>query len=261
MEVLRLHCGGEIGYFQCMSFLRLFAIIALSCVCILGAEGSPKSKVLVVTGGHGFEKKEFFGVFEANQRIAFTHAEHSKGTSDVYDRPDLYSYDVVVLYDMVQNITEEQKAKFMGLFERGIGLVVMHHALVSYQPSWPEFERIIGGTYPEPADQRGKVTENFGYEHDVDVPVKIVAKDHPITAGLSDFELNDEIYWGFRTSADVTPLITTTHPKSGKPLAWARTEGKSRVAYIQLGHGPSAFKNENFRKLVGNSIGWAGRKS
>jgi type 1 glutamine amidotransferase len=78
---------------------------------------------------------------------------------------------------------------------------------------------------------------------------------------LSDFELNDEIYWGFRTSADVTPLITTTHPKSGKPLAWARTEGRSRVAYIQLGHGPNAFKNENFRKLVGNAIGWAGKRN
>lgn len=247
------------GYSVVMKFLRLIAVLAWSCIWIVGAEGPGKLKVLVVTGGHGFEKKEFFEVFEANKGISFTHAEHSKGTSDVYDRKDLYSYDVVVLYDMVQNITEEQKAKFKGLFERGIGLVVMHHALVSYQPSWPEFERIIGGTYPEPADQRGKVTEKLGYEHDVDMPVKIVAKEHPITAGLSDFELNDEIYWGFRTTADVTPLITTTHPKSGKPLAWARMEGKSRVAYIQLGHGPSAFKNENFRKLVGNAIGWAGR--
>jgi type 1 glutamine amidotransferase len=247
------------GYFVIMKFLGLIAALAWSCICIVGAEGPGKLKVLVVTGGHGFEEKEFFEAFEANKGIAFTHAEHSKGTSDVYDRPDLYSYDVVVLYDMVQKITDEQKAKFKGLFERGIGLVVMHHALASYQPSWPEFERIIGGTYPEPADQRGKVTEKFGYEHDVDVPVKIVAKEHPITAGLSDFELNDEIYWGFRTSADVTPLITTTHPKSGKPLAWARTEGKSRVAYIQLGHGPSAFKNENFRKMVGNAIGWAGK--
>lgn len=241
----------------------LKALIAAICTfaSLFAAEKSDNLRVLIVTGGHGFERKEFFEVFEANKGIEVTHAEHSKGTSDVYERRDLYSYDVVVLYDMVQNITEGQKAKFKGLFERGIGLVVMHHALVSYQPSWPEFERIIGGTYPEPADQRGRVTEKFGYEHDVDVTVKIVAKEHPITAGLSDFELNDEIYWGFRTSADVTPLITTTHPKSGKPLAWARTEGRSRVAYIQLGHGPSAFKNENFRKLVGNAIEWAGKRN
>lgn len=246
------------GYFNGMKCLRLIFGLLVSCMAI-GAAESGKLKVLVVTGGHGFEKKEFFAVFEANKAITFTHAEHSKGTSDVYDRPDLYSYDVVVLYDMVQNITEEQKARFKGLFERGIGLVVMHHALVSYYPGWPEFERIIGGTYPEPADQRGKVTEKFGYEHDVDLSVKILAKDHPINAELSDFQLNDEIYWGFRTRPDVTPLITTTHPKSGKPLAWTRTEGKSRVVYLQPGHGPSAFKNENFRKLVANAIAWAGR--
>ena len=223
------------------------------------ADDARKLKVLVVTGGHGFEAKEFFEVFKVNKGIEFTHAEHSKGTSDAYDRADLYSYDVVVLYDMVQNITEAQKAKFKGLFERGIGLLVMHHALVSYHPSWPEFERLIGGTYPEPADQRGKVTEKLGWEHDVDIKVQVLTR-HPVTEGVDDFELNDEIYWGFRTRPDVTPLITTTHPKSGKPLAWARTEGKSRVVYLQLGHGPTAFKNENFRKVVGNAIGWVGNR-
>ncbi|HEX7862821.1 MAG TPA: hypothetical protein VF773_20985 [Verrucomicrobiae bacterium] len=113
-----------------MRVARLILVLVMSCVAIVAAEGAGKLKVLVVTGGHGFEEKEFFEVFRANKGIEFTHAEHTKGTSDVYDRADLYSYDVVVLYDMVQNITEAQKAKFKGLFERGIGLVVMHHALV-----------------------------------------------------------------------------------------------------------------------------------
>jgi type 1 glutamine amidotransferase len=131
----------------------------------------------------------------------------------------------------------------------------MHHALVSYQ-GWPEFERIIGGTYPEPQDKKGKVTPELGYEHDIQVPVTIVARNHPVTAGLSDFTIHDEIYWGFRTRPDVTPLITTTHPKSGKPLAWARTQGQSRVVYLQLGHGPEAFENPNYRRLVAQSIRW-----
>jgi type 1 glutamine amidotransferase len=134
-----------------------------------------------------------------------------------------------------------------------VGLVVLHHALVSYQ-DWPEFERIIGGTYPEPQDRKGAVTAELGYEHDVNVPVTIVAKDHPVTAGLQDFIIHDEIYWGFRVRPDVIPLITTTHPKSGKPLAWTRTEKKSRVVYVQLGHGPQAFADANFRRLLEQSI-------
>jgi hypothetical protein len=55
-------------------------------------------------------------------------------------------------------------------------------------------------------------------------------------------------------------LITTTHPKSGKPLGWFRTEGKSRVAYIQPGHGPEAFSNGNYRQLLAQSIRWAANR-
>ena len=59
---------------------------------------------------------------------------------------------------------------------------------------------------------------------------------------------------------NVTPLITTTHAKSGKPLGWSRTQGNSRVVYLQLGHGPEAFNNENYRKLVAQSIRWTAKR-
>src|SRR6185369_13481815 len=164
-------------------------------------------------------------------------------------REDLLTYDAVVLYDMAKNITEAQKAKFLSLFDQGIGLVVLHHALVSYQ-HWPKYERIIGGRYPEEDGKSGAVTPDGGYEHDVEVPVVILARDHPITSGLSDFTIHDEIYWGYRIQSDVTPLLTTTHAKSGKPLAWTRTQGKSRVVYLQLGHDHWAYENANYRQLV-----------
>ena len=225
---------------------------------VAASAAEKKLNVLVITGGHGFATNEFSRVFEQNPEIQFTHAVQSR-TSTAYDRSDLLSFDCIVLYDMMQNITAAQKAKFLSLFDKGVGLVATHHSLVSYQ-SWPEFERIIGGTYPEPQDQKGKVTAQLGYQHDVDVPVTIVAKSHPITAGLNDFVINDEIYWGFRTAPDAQPLLTTTQPKSGKPLAWYRTEKNSRVVYLQLGHGPSAFNNPNYRKLLAQSIRWASKR-
>jgi uncharacterized protein len=221
------------------------------------AEDVPaKLRVLLVTGGHGFEVEPFFKVFTDNPDIAFTPAKHNKD-ADAYDRDDLLSYDVVVLYDMPKTITEAQKARFLSLFDKGTGVVVLHHALVAYQ-DWPEYEQIIGGRYPEEKGQAGAVTPEVGYQHDVDIPIVIVAKDHPITAGLADFTIHDEIYWGFRVGADVTPLITTTHPKSGKPLAWTRLQGKSRLVYLQLGHGPSAYDDPNYRRLLAQSIRWVG---
>jgi type 1 glutamine amidotransferase len=226
----------------------------------LAAEGNERLKVLVVTGGHGFEREPFLKMFADYPDITFTHAAHAKTNATVYERDDLLTYDVFVLYDMPQQITEAQKAKFLSLLDEGKGLVVLHHALVSYG-SWPEYEKIIGGRYTEPDPQKpGTVTAQVGWQHDVEVPVVIVAEEHPVTAGLKDFTLHDEIYWGYRVQPNVTPLISTTHPKSGKPLGWAHSYRKSRVVYLQPGHGPPAFADENFRKLLGQSIRWTAKR-
>jgi type 1 glutamine amidotransferase len=246
--------GGQREKHSRVRLTWLLALVLAAFAIITQAEA--KTRVLVVTGGHGFEKEPFYKMFSDNQDITFTAAEHSKTNASVYDREDLLTYDVVVLYDMPQNITDSQKGKLLALFDKGIGLVVLHHALVSYQ-KWPEYEKFIGGRYQEPdPDKGGKVTETVGWQHDIDMHIVIVATNHPVTAGLKDFEIHDEIYWGFRVSKDVTQLITTTHPKSGKPLGWARTQGRSRVVYLQLGHGKEAFNNENYRKLVAQSIRW-----
>lgn len=224
----------------------------------MAADGAAKTKVLLITGGHGFEKEPFYKVFRDNPAVEFTAAEHAKTNATAFDRPDLLSFDVIVLYDMRSSMTDSQRAAFLSLFEKGIGLVVLHHALVSYQ-HWPEYERIIGGKYPEEDGKSGLVTAEVGYKHDEEVPVVIVARDHPITSGMKDFVIHDEIYWGFRVSQDVTPLITTTHPKSGKPLAWVRKEKKSRIVYLQLGHDHQAYENPNYQQLVARSIQWAAK--
>ena len=226
----------------------------------VAAENDGRTKVLVVTGGHDFAKEPFFKMFMDNAAITFIAAAHARTNATAYERDDFLSYNVVVFYDMMRNITDRQKAQFNSLIKKGVGLVVLHHAIVAY-PDWPDYERIIGGRYTEPDPSKpGTVTEAVGWRHDEIVPVVIVAKDHPITAGLKDFTIHDEIYWGYRVQPDVTPLITTTHPKSGKPLGWCRTEGKSRVVYLQLGHGPEAFNDTSYRKLLEQSIRWAAKK-
>jgi uncharacterized protein len=231
----------------CRGILAVFLLFGASDACA----DEKKIAVLLVTGGHGFEVEPFFKIFSDNPEIAFTAAKHGKD-ADVYVRDDLLTYDVAVLYDMPRTITDEQKARFRGFLQKGKGLVVLHHALVSF-PGWSDYEAIIGGGYSQADEKSGKA----GYQHDVEIPVQIAAKDHPITRGLADFVIHDEIYWGFRVGRNVTPLLTTTQPKSGNPIAWVNPYEKNRVVYLQLGHGRTAYEHPQYRELVARSIRWA----
>lgn len=227
---------------------------------LFAADSSAKTKVLVITGGHGFEQEPFFKMFRENSNITFTAAEHAKNNATAWESPEVSTSEVIVLYDMPTNITDAQKARFLALFDRGAGLVVLHHALVSFQ-DWPDYEHIIGGRYPKPPKGQPQVTDKIGYQHDVDFQIVVTDKQHPITKGLKDFSIHDEIYWGFRVGVDVHPLLTTTHEKSGKPLMWTRTEKKSRVVYLQLGHDHSAYENTDYRVLISRAIDWAAPKT
>jgi uncharacterized protein len=210
-----------------------------------------KLKVLVVTGGHGFPAESFFKLFSNNPAITYTSATE-ENAAEAWDRDDVLDYDVVLLYDFQRELNDTQKGRFLSLFNKGVGLVVLHHALLSYQ-HWPEYERIAGGKYlldHETVD--GKTWPASTYKGDVDIDVKVVDKDHPITAGLHDFVLHDEIYRGVRNPADIHVLMTT----EDRPLAWTRQEKKSRIVGITVGHGP-AHDDANFQKLLAQSIAWA----
>jgi len=237
-----------------LGVLLAFAFVTLSQAADKpAAGGEEKFRVLLFTGGHGFAKEPFLKIFQDNPEIAFTHLEHAKDTADGWDRADLNAADVVVLYDMPKVITPAQQERMRSLFTRGTGLVVLHHSLVSVH-QWADYERIIGGIYPT---KSAPGTSTVGYRQDVEIPVVVATRDHPITAGLADFTVKDEIYWGYRVGADVTPLLTTTQPESGKPLAWCRTEGKSRIVYLQLGHGSPCYEDPHYRDFLARCLRWA----
>ncbi len=235
--------------------LVLLAIHIAITPCHAQTSQAKPIKVLVITGGHDFEKDPLFAVFKAMDGIAFDTAEQ-KQTSEAYDG-DLSKYDVLVLYDMPQKITDAQKKNFLKFLAEGKGLVALHHCLGSYQ-DWPEFQKIVGGKfYTAERTEEGVTHPPSTWKHDVRFKVKIADKSHPIVRGLSDFEILDEVYNKYMVRSDVKPLLTVGHPLSGKVIAWTHLCGKAPVAYILLGHGPSAFNDTNYRTLVVNAIRWA----
>jgi hypothetical protein len=127
---------------------------------------------------------------------------------------------------------------------------------VSYQ-DWPEFIKIVGGQYhTHPVVVNGD-TLSANYQHDVVIAVSVEDKKHPVTKGIGNFEIHDEIYIDAEILPSVKPLLSTAHPKSMRYLAWINKYGNSEVLYLQLGHGESGLSDRNFRKLIRQAIEWS----
>jgi len=214
-----------------------------------------KIRVLVITGGHGFEHASFYDVFNAIQNISYDTLMQPQANALIAS-PEVNRFDVLVFYDMVDSLLPTQQQAYINLLNKGKSMIFLHHSLVSYQ-NWGEFIKIVGGQYhTRPVVVNGD-TLRANYEHDVIIPVKVEDKQHPVTWGLNDFEILDEVYGGSEILPTIKPLLSTTQPKSMRYVAWINHYGKSDVLYIQLGHGPSAFSNQNYRRLIQQAIEWS----
>ncbi|MEZ5400511.1 MAG: ThuA domain-containing protein [Bryobacteraceae bacterium] len=216
------------------------ALLVASC---LSAE--PPVRASIVVGGHAFDPA-FFQIFDLPWLQAeVTPHPSALGTS-------VLNGDVIVLYDMLDELAPAKQAVLRRYAESGKGIVILHHALIDYT-NWPWWHtEVAGGKYLRPGDGGKSST----FLHDIEIPVH-VERQHPVTRGLADFTIHDEGYKGVWFSPRNTVLLSTTHAASDEPVCWISGWTKSRVVAIQLGHGPEAHRDPNYRKLVANAILWA----
>ena len=248
-----------------MLMRHLASVLLMTAVCCAAARPAAadepakgeKIRVLVTVGGHGYEEAPFDAMWDAMPGIQWTKAELPK-QADLL-KPGLEKqYDVIAMYDMCPGLKPEQQEAFVELLKKGIGVVAMHHNLGGHQ-KWDEFRKIIGGKFCI-ADCLidGAKCKQSTWDHDQEVHVAVVDKEHPITKGIEDFQIHDEVYGGYWVSPDVKVLLKTDHPKN-KPgqIAWVTKYGNSPVAYLMLGHDSQAWKNPSYPKILRQAIHWA----
>jgi len=208
-------------------------------------------RVLLVTGGHDHESS-FYAVFEGHRDLRVNVDPHP-----VAFRNDLRkSYDVLVLYDTIQadQLPESHRQNLRDFVESGKGVVVLHHAIADFQQWEWWWKEVVGGRYilnGEPGYPASK------YLHDVDLVVT-PKTGHPIVKGLPPMRLFDETYHYVWHREDVQVLLTVSHPTSDADIAWVSPYSRSRVVYIQPGHGRETHESPWYRQLVHNAIAWAG---
>jgi type 1 glutamine amidotransferase len=167
-------------------------------------------------------------------------------------------YDVLVLYDSIQDLPENQRQNLREFVESGKGLVLLHHSIVDFQ-SWEWWWReVMGGLYVlKDLPEEGLKASSF--LHDVELVVR-PRGTHPVVKGLPPMRLDDETYKGVWSAPGVNVILETDHPTSDKAIGWISPYPKSKVVYIQPGHGREAHENPWYRRLVHNAILWsAGR--
>jgi type 1 glutamine amidotransferase len=208
-------------------------------------------RVAVVTGGHAFDVVSFTDMFRDLEgiRAYVQHMDDFVGSKrDLRDR-----YEVILFYTMLREGPEDAlRAVLSRPTERGQGIVMLHHAVLAY-PDWVFWDDLVGIV-------NRHVDDSFQYHHDQRLSMHVADPDHPITAGIADWDLIDETYVMNEPGPQSHLLLATEHPRSMKAIAWTRSSGKSRVFCHQGGHDEQAFADLGFRRLLRAGIFWtAGR--
>ncbi|MCK5693652.1 MAG: ThuA domain-containing protein [Bacteroidales bacterium] len=240
-----------------MKKLLLIGILSIAAwVCPVHTKGQVPLKVLVITGTHDYNKAAFNRMIEGLEGMECSIKEMGSTPGSLFEQVEDFPYDAIVMYNFHQTLSIQQQQNFKEILGRGIGLSIVHHALIGF-PAWIGYEDIIGATYVAEEQTRG--TKHFPrptWKDGVDMKIKVEDKKHPVCMGIKDFIITNETYknWVYHEGNHL--LLSTENEYSNHQIAWTRQAYGTRIFCIQLGHDEHAFQNDNFRKILEQGIEW-----
>jgi type 1 glutamine amidotransferase len=257
--------------------LNKLPIIALSLVfsgCLTQPAQAQKkvpggAKVFLLSGGqrehHGYRDQAFYlaRTLENTGRFQVTIGEDAA----ILETPAIRKYDLLIVAadrrDPESKLTRTQQEAIFEFVRSGHGYVSIHAADNAAADWLPEWKEMLGGVFSHIGLPDGK-TRKAAYT------VKIADTASPITQGLKDFPLKDELYYHMQMMPDVQPLATVEHQGVAWPVAWTRTFGKGRVFHTNLGHTgwrdrpeDDPLRDPNLMRLIVQGMDWvvAGRSA
>jgi type 1 glutamine amidotransferase len=139
--------------------------------------------------------------------------------------------------------------------KRGGGIVTMHDGMCSDDAKW--FANMVGG-----AKQHGERNSSSGM-----LRVTFVDKNHEITRGIPDFDIDDEAFFLLTTTPELHPLATSVIPSTKEvvPQIWTAERtlagGKPFRSFVyMLGHRFDNWSKPEVQTLMLRGIAWAGRR-
>ncbi len=133
--------------------------------------------------------------------------------------------------------------------KQGGGLVLVHFACGAFQEFKDDFTKLAGRAW----NPKLRGHDPFG-----EFTVSITDQAHPVTAGLSDFQITDELYTCLEGDTPIRVLASATSKVDKKvyPMAFVLDYGKGRVFHCVLGHDPGALGNKGAGALFRRATAW-----
>lgn len=175
------------------------------------------------------------------------------------------AYDLVVNYAGYKADLEPSDAQLetlLGAVEAGMPYIPIHVANLMFKNQL-DYMTLFGGwpDNPEPNDILNETQLRYlemtgstfvGHGPIETFTVKVV-EDHPITAGITEFEATDELYV---LGGDRSRLKVLAYARD-QPSSYVAQWGKGKVYYNALGHGQQALSNPSFQHLLVQGVAWA----
>src|SRR4051812_17983764 len=158
--------------------------------------------------------------------------------------------DVLVMFAAeAGTITPADRANLDAFTKRGGGIVAIHDAVCGTDAPW--FKTVIGGAW-----EHGKskfLNGNLG--------IYVQDYPHPITQGVSNFLMDDEIYWDLHLMPEAKIIGTAFRtPHEITPQMWVYEKDNYRAFVNIQGHKYSSFSLPHYRALLLRGIAWAGKR-
>src|SRR5579871_634161 len=219
---------------------------------IMDSKSQTRVKMAVVTGQHPYDVMGFQAIFRGIPGLDSYPQSLEEFSSDTGSGRE--QYDVILFYIFHQSTPRDASAGKLPWMEQGVrpaleqlgireqGIFVLHHALLAF-PEWQLW-----------SDLCGIQNRRFGFHPRQTLSIAVAAPDHPVTKGLTSWEMQDETYTMDDADADSEILLTTQHPLSMHTIAWTRQYRRARVLCLQSGHDNLTYGNPYFRAIVARGI-------
>lgn len=213
-----------------------------------------KTALLVWGGWDGHEPKQCVDIFAPLLRDQGYDLTISDTLDSYLDAEKMQSYSLISQVFTMSTITREQEAGLLAAIRAGVGFAGWHGGMADAFRNNTEYQYMVGGQW---VAHPGNI---------IPYRVNITNHDHPITAGLADFDMRSEQYY-MHVDPGNNVLATTTFSAeydtwiegTVMPVVWTRMWGKGRVSYTSLGHVARDFDVPEAREIVRRGMLWASR--